>query len=88
MLEISTFTTLKDRCLDSFDLQGHHEHPPFDNNTLRSAYHIRELDVFRLKQLQSPLDIFLSHDWPRGIAKHGNLPQLLSRKAFLRAEVR
>ncbi len=69
-------------------LQGHHEHPPFDNDTMRSAYHIRELDVYRLKQLQHPLDIFLSHDWPRGIANHGNLQQLLSRKAFLRAEVR
>ena len=31
--------------------------------------------------------MFLSHDWPRGIAKHGNLQQLLSRKAFLRSEV-
>ena len=68
-------------------LQGHHEHPPFDNDTMRSAYHIRELDVYRLKQLQQPLDIFLSHDWPRGIANHGNLQQLLSKKAFLRAEV-
>ncbi|CAL5222243.1 g4577 [Coccomyxa viridis] len=66
---------------------GHHEHPPFDNDTMRSAYHIRELDVYRLKQLQHPLDIFLSHDWPRGIANHGNLQQLLSRKAFLRAEI-
>ena len=69
-------------------MQGHHEHPPYDNDTMRSAYHIKELDVYRLKQLQQPLDIFLSHDWPRGIANHGNLQQLLSRKAFLRAEVR
>ena len=44
--------------------------------------------MYRLKQLQQPLDIFLSHDWPRGIANHGNLQQLLSKKAFLRAEVR
>jgi hypothetical protein len=68
-------------------MQGHYEHPPFDNDTMRSAYHIRELDVYRLMQMRAPLDIFLSHDWPRGIAKHGNLQQLLSRKAFLRSEV-
>ena len=68
-------------------LQGHYEHAPFDNDTMRSAYHIRELDVYRLKQLQQPLDVFLSHDWPRGIAKHGKLQQLLARKAFLRSEV-
>ena len=35
----------------------------------RSAYHVRQLEVFRLSQLQLPLDIFLSHDWPQHIAK-------------------
>ena len=69
-------------------MQGHYEQPPFDNDTMRSAYHIRQLDVYRLKQLHKPLDVFLSHDWPRGIAKYGNLQQLLSKKAFLRSEVR
>ena len=69
-------------------MQGHYEQPPFDNDTMRSAYHVRQLDVYRLKQLHKPLDVFLSHDWPRGIAKHGNLQQLLSKKAFLRSEVR
>ncbi len=68
-------------------LQGHWEQPPFDNSSMRSAYHIRELDVFRLMQLQKPLDVFLSHDWPQGIHNHGNLAQLLQRKPFLRKDV-
>ena len=55
---------------------------------MRSAYHIRELDVFRLMQLQKPLDFFLSHDWPQGIQNHGNLSQLLQKKPFLRKDVR
>ncbi len=54
---------------------------------MRSAYHIRELDVFRLLQIHRPLDVFLSHDWPRGIAYHGNKAQLFRAKPFLRQEV-
>ena len=32
-------------------------------------------------------DIFLSHDWPHQIEHYGNLPALLSRKKFLRADI-
>ena len=33
------------------------------------------------------IDIFLSHDWPRGIARYGDMNTLLRRKQFLRREV-
>jgi hypothetical protein len=55
---------------------------------MRSAYHVRELEVHRLLRLRQPLDVFLSHDWPQGIARHGDLNRLLQRKSFLRQEVR
>ena len=55
---------------------------------MRSAYHIRELDVYRLLQIHRPLDIFLSHDWPRGIANFGNKAQLFRAKPFLQKEVK
>ena len=29
----------------------------------RSAYHVRELEVYRLMQLREPVDVGLSHDW-------------------------
>ena len=32
-------------------MRGHHEYPPYNNSTMRSAYHIRNLEVFRLKQV-------------------------------------
>lgn len=71
---------------------GHFESQPFDNNTMRSVYHIRELEVFQLSHVQqidkSPLNVFLSHDWPRGIEQHGNISQLLRRKPFFEQEVR
>ncbi|EFJ51349.1 hypothetical protein VOLCADRAFT_79829, partial [Volvox carteri f. nagariensis] len=67
--------------------RGHHESLPYNESTIRSLYHIRDFEVYRLLQLQQPVDIFLSHDWPTNIARYGNTAQLLARKAFLRAEV-
>jgi len=34
------------------------------------------------------VDIFLSHDWPQGIAHHGNKQELFRRKKFLQSEAR
>jgi lariat debranching enzyme len=67
--------------------QGHYERPPFGEDDMRSVYHVRELEVLRLRQLRRPIDIFLSHDWPQHIARHGDTPRLLKRKSFLQAEV-
>ncbi|KAL4217422.1 lariat debranching enzyme [Mactra antiquata] len=68
-------------------MKGHFEHPPYSEDTKRSAYHIRTFDVFRLKQLKQHVDIFLSHDWPRGIYKYGNVKKLVQRKKFLAEEI-
>lgn len=67
--------------------KGHFEHPPYSEDTKRSCYHIRNVDVFRLKQLQQPVDIMMSHDWPRGIYNYGDVNQLLRRKQYFREEV-
>ncbi|KAK1797729.1 hypothetical protein P4O66_008097 [Electrophorus voltai] len=67
--------------------KGHYEFPPYNPETLRSAYHIRNSDVFKLKQIQMPMDVFLTHDWPRGIYHYGSTKQLLQKKRFLREEV-
>ncbi|MED6232089.1 lariat debranching enzyme [Ataeniobius toweri] len=67
--------------------KGHHEFPPYNPETLRSVYHIRNIEVFKLKQIQMPIDIFLSHDWPQGIYHYGNTEELLRKKKFLREEV-
>ena len=71
-------------------LQGHWEAPPYGPDALRSAYHVRALEVFRLAQLDPSkgIDVFLSHDWPANIARHGNVRQLCRAKPFLKAEVR
>lgn len=38
-------------------------------------------------KLKQPMDIFLSHDWPRSIYHYGNKKQLLKTKSFFRQEV-
>ncbi|ELT97436.1 hypothetical protein CAPTEDRAFT_170958 [Capitella teleta] len=67
--------------------KGHFEHPPYNEDTKRSCYHVRSLDVFRLKQIQKPVDIMLSHDWPQNIYHHGNTRRLLQKKKFFQQEV-
>ncbi|KAH7107032.1 DBR1-domain-containing protein [Auriculariales sp. MPI-PUGE-AT-0066] len=65
---------------------GHYETVPYNSGSLRSAYHTREYDVLKLSMLTRP-DIFLSHDWPQGIAHHGNLQGLLRKKSFFKADI-
>eukprot|EP00808_Paulinella_micropora_P006902 g40411.t1 len=67
---------------------GHFERPPFDSDSLRSIYHVREFEIFRLLQLSGGMDILISHDWPRGIDQKGNTQQLLRRKPFLEQDIR
>ena len=66
---------------------GHFEKPPYNESTVRSAYHVRSFDVFMLKLISQPIDIFMSHDWPLGVYHHGNLEALYKFKEFLRPEI-
>jgi len=78
--------------------KGHYEAPPYDRGTLRSVYHVRNVEVYRMKCLggasatgttdcRRPLDVFLSHDWPRGIEQHGDTAALMRKKPFFRQEI-
>jgi lariat debranching enzyme len=67
---------------------GHFELPPFDEKSVRSIYHIRSLDVYRIKQLQQgQIDIVISHDWPRGIVWYGDTQRLLQRKQYFQQDI-
>nr|SVE74738.1 EOG090X06RW [Daphnia carinata] len=68
-------------------LKGHFEKPPYTSGTMRSAYHVRSLEVFRLKQIKEGIDIFISHDWPRGIYNYADTRELLHWKPFFRDEI-
>ncbi|TMW60686.1 hypothetical protein Poli38472_000728 [Pythium oligandrum] len=59
---------------------GFFEREPYDDKMLKSIYCVRELNVFQLGLLKpsNRLDAILSHDWPRGIERHGDLGGLLA----------
>ncbi|CAI5781369.1 lariat debranching enzyme [Podarcis lilfordi] len=67
--------------------KGHFEYPPYNQQTIRSVYHVRNIEVFKLKQLKQPMDVFMSHDWPRSIYHYGDKKLLLRKKSFFRQEV-
>ena len=81
--------------------RGYYEVPPYDRSSVRSIYHVRKFEEMKLAMLgrrrasraelpRDPgaiADIFISHDWPRGIARHGNTAQLLRKKKYFRKEV-
>ncbi|CAG2237878.1 DBR1 [Mytilus edulis] len=67
--------------------KGHYEHPPYNEDAKRSAYHVRALEIFRLKQLTRPVKIFVSHDWPRNIWKYGDVHELLKRKPDFQKDI-
>ena len=68
---------------------GHYERPPLSGGEVKSIYHLRQLQVFRLLQLHEPVDFFISHDWPRGVANSGYCDRegLLRKKPYFRKEV-
>ncbi|CAG8466014.1 7139_t:CDS:10 [Ambispora leptoticha] len=68
-----------------YDL-GHFETLPYSDSGLRSIYHIRNYEVTKLEQLRKPLDIFMSHEWPRGIERYGDTRRLIANKPFFQGE--
>ena len=67
---------------------GHYEVPPYNADSLRSVYHIRELEVLRLSKLsRNRMDVMMSHDWPQGVWNYGNVEALLRKKSFLRDDM-
>ncbi|CAF9903624.1 MAG: hypothetical protein GOMPHAMPRED_000442 [Gomphillus americanus] len=66
----------------------HYERLPYNDDHLRSIYHIRELDVRKLLQIRTQVDIGLSHDWPARIEWCGDWKDLFRRKAHFEADAR
>ncbi|KAI6709080.1 hypothetical protein JHW43_008390 [Diplocarpon mali] len=58
----------------------HYERLPYSEDDIKSIYHVREIDVRKLLQLRTQIDIGISHDWPRAIENHGHAKSLWSMK--------
>jgi lariat debranching enzyme len=68
-------------------LKGHFEVPPYSPGNIRSAYHVKCMEINKLMGVQGHLDVFLSHDWPSGITIYGDQGALLKRKRFLARDI-
>ena len=68
--------------------KSHHERLPYSQDDLKSIYHVRELDVRKLLQVRTQVDIGISHDWPRGIEWMGNWKALFAMKDHFEADAR
>jgi lariat debranching enzyme len=66
----------------------HYERLPYNQDDVKSIYHVRELDVRKLLQLRSQVDVGLSHDWPRGMEWKGNHRQLFKFKPYFEQEAK
>ncbi|OAX85066.1 hypothetical protein ACJ72_00567 [Emergomyces africanus] len=58
----------------------HFERLPYNRSDIQSIYHVRELDVRKLLQIRTQVDLGLSHDWPQGIEWHGDFQKLFKKK--------
>jgi len=66
----------------------HHERLPFNENDVKSIYHVRELDVRKLLQIRTQVDVGISHDWPRGVEWKGDWGRLFARKNHFESDAR
>jgi lariat debranching enzyme len=56
----------------------HRARLPYNRDDIRSIYHVREYDVTKLLQVQNPVDIGISHDWPRRVEWFGDYKKLFT----------
>ena len=66
---------------------GHYERVPYNDSSLRSVYHVRAYDVFKLSVLSPKPAVCISHDWPSGIVDHGDKEGLLRAKPFFKDDI-
>ncbi|KAI1002909.1 hypothetical protein K3495_g5293 [Podosphaera aphanis] len=66
----------------------HFERLPYNKDDIKSIYHVREIDIRKLLQIRTQVDIGISHDWPKAIEKHGNSKALFKKKPDFRQESR
>jgi len=44
--------------------KGHYETFPYNDTTKRSAFHIKQYEIWKIDKIENPIDIIMSHDWP------------------------
>lgn len=61
---------------------------PLDVKHVGSVYHTRFEEYLKVSMIRNlNIDVFLSHDWPEGIYKFGDLSRLLRKKPFFSKDI-
>ncbi|KLJ11756.1 hypothetical protein EMPG_13084 [Blastomyces silverae] len=60
--------------------QPHYERLPYSASDIRSIYHVRDYDVMKLLKIRQPVDMGVSHDWPRRIEWFGDYRKLFRER--------
>jgi lariat debranching enzyme len=58
----------------------HHERLPYDRGCIKSVYHVREYDVWKLLSVSGEVDVCLSHDWSAWVELFGDCEGLYAEK--------
>ena len=58
----------------------HHERLPYDRESIKSVYHVREYDVRKLLSVTGHVDVCLSHDWPAWVELFVDYEELYASK--------
>ncbi|KAK4494184.1 hypothetical protein PRZ48_014482 [Zasmidium cellare] len=66
----------------------HFERLPYNESDMKSIYHVREMDIRKLLQVGTQVDIGISHDWPQGVEWKGNWKQLFNFKKYFEEDAR
>ncbi|PYI11496.1 RNA lariat debranching enzyme [Aspergillus sclerotiicarbonarius CBS 121057] len=64
----------------------HFERLPYNRDDIQSIYHVRELDVRKLLQIRTQVDLGLSHDWPKQVERCGDYVTLFRQKRGFRED--
>ncbi|CAD8052536.1 unnamed protein product [Paramecium sonneborni] len=60
---------------------------PFTQDQLHSVYHIKQFDLYKLSLYEGDINVFLSHDWPLQVEKHGDINDLIKRKKHFESDI-
>lgn len=66
----------------------HFERLPYTADEVKSLYHVREMEVRKLLLVKNPIDVGISHDWPREIEWSGDHRKLFRQKDHLEPDAR
>ncbi|SPQ97501.1 unnamed protein product (mitochondrion) [Plasmodiophora brassicae] len=71
---------------DNFNA-GYQEDFPLQGRHIRSIYHTRQCEIFKLMQLTGTADVFMSHDWPQRVTQWGDRAALIAKKPHLEKDI-